>query len=564
MVNFRIITLLLFFVFISCKQKKETNPSYNLGVSLESYDSHAVENLALLCKVWGFLKYYHPEVAGGKYDWDAELFKVMSPVAQATSVDVRNNILKDWINGLGKVKISEKEPVQESENIKMHPDLDWTEDSSALGKDVTELLSEIKNAERKDSCHYVGFVANVGNPIFKNEKAYEDMDYSDANLRLLALFRYWNIIQYYFPYRYLIDDNWHDVLMEFIPQFIDAKSELDYKLTLLKLIAKINDTHAGIRGDYSSIEKYKGLRVAPFEITFVEGKAVVTDFYKPINLNEKMQVGDVILSINNISIEFLIKERLKYTPGSNYEVQLRDIARDLLRTNDDKLFVKYERNLSLFSDSIYCPYISDMQIGNPMQKNKPLVETFDNITYLYLGSSGIVPSKIETKGLIIDLRCYPNSQKVKGYWDYLYLYPDSTAFTKFTFSSTILPGKFTFTKELKVGKPNADYYKGKKVILINELSQSHAEFMAMKYRCAPNTTVIGSTTAGADGNVSYFYLPGGVRTCITALGIYYPDGTEIQRVGIVPDIEVKPTIKGIREGRDEVLEKAIELINSKK
>jgi len=31
-------------------------------------------------------------------------------------------------------------------------------------------------------------------------------------------------------------------------------------------------------------------------------------------------------------------------------------------------------------------------------------------------------------------------------------------------------------------------------------------------------------------------------------------------VGIVPDIVVKPTIKGISEGRDEVLEKAIELI----
>ncbi len=30
---------------------------------------------------------------------------------------------------------------------------------------------------------------------------------------------------------------------------------------------------------------------------------------------------------------------------------------------------------------------------------------------------------------------------------------------------------------------------------------------------------------------------------------------------IVPDIEVRPTIQGIRDGRDEVLEMAIELIN---
>jgi hypothetical protein len=29
---------------------------------------------------------------------------------------------------------------------------------------------------------------------------------------------------------------------------------------------------------------------------------------------------------------------------------------------------------------------------------------------------------------------------------------------------------------------------------------------------------------------------------------------------MVPDLEVKPTIRGIREGRDELLEKAIEFI----
>jgi len=45
------------------------------------------------------------------------------------------------------------------------------------------------------------------------------------------------------------------------------------------------------------------------------------------------------------------------------------------------------------------------------------------------------------------------------------------------------------------------------------------------------------------------------------MGVYYPDGQQTQRIGIVPDIVVKPTIKGIQEGRDELLEKAIEIIN---
>jgi C-terminal processing protease CtpA/Prc len=47
---------------------------------------------------------------------------------------------------------------------------------------------------------------------------------------------------------------------------------------------------------------------------------------------------------------------------------------------------------------------------------------------------------------------------------------------------------------------------------------------------------------------------------ISGIGVYYPDGRETQRIGIVPDMEIKPTIKGIREGRDELLEKAMEII----
>jgi C-terminal processing protease CtpA/Prc len=83
----------------------------------------------------------------------------------------------------------------------------------------------------------------------------------------------------------------------------------------------------------------------------------------------------------------------------------------------------------------------------------------------------------------------------------------------------------------------------------------------MALRLAPKATVLGSTTAGADGNVSRLFLPGSVMTMISGIGVYYPDGTETQRIGIVPDIKMEPTIEGIKAGKDELLEKAIELIN---
>ncbi len=164
-----------------------------------------------------------------------------------------------------------------------------------------------------------------------------------------------------------------------------------------------------------------------------------------------------------------------------------------------------------------------------------------------------------TKGLVIDDRNYPSDFPI--YQLSNYLMPESTPFVKFTAGSFETPGLFTYGKAINVGSKLKSHYKGKVIILVNEISQSSAEYHAMAYRANPNATVIGSTTAGADGNVSIFYLPGGIRTMISGIGVYYPDGKETQRVGIVPNIEVKPTINGIKEGRDELIEKAIEVIN---
>jgi C-terminal processing protease CtpA/Prc len=143
-----------------------------------------------------------------------------------------------------------------------------------------------------------------------------------------------------------------------------------------------------------------------------------------------------------------------------------------------------------------------------------------------------------------------------------YLLDKPQAFVRFSQLDPKYPGFFNSRTGQKVVSGPGAAYPGKVMILIDEISQSQAEYTTMALRTAPRATVVGSTTAGADGNVSSIILPGNIRTAISGIGIYYPDGRETQRVGIVPDVEVKPTIKGIAEGRDEVLEKAVQLIEA--
>jgi len=118
------------------------------------------------------------------------------------------------------------------------------------------------------------------------------------------------------------------------------------------------------------------------------------------------------------------------------------------------------------------------------------------------------------------------------------------------------PGAFHWTKPVTL-TPQKPHYTGKLAILVDETSQSQAEYTAMAFRSAPHAIVVGSMTAGADGNVSQIALPGGLNTMISGIGVFYPDKKPTQRVGIVPDIEVKPTIAGIRAGRDAVLDEAV-------
>jgi C-terminal processing protease CtpA/Prc len=108
---------------------------------------------------------------------------------------------------------------------------------------------------------------------------------------------------------------------------------------------------------------------------------------------------------------------------------------------------------------------------------------------------------------------------------------------------------------------SATPYAGKTVLLIDERTQSAAEHLGLFLKAANETTFIGSPTTGANGGVSSFVLPGGIRFSCSLVGVQWPDGRRLQRLGLVPDVEITPTIKGLQSGRDELLDAAIAFVN---
>lgn len=561
----------LFSFFTSCQTKNRTylDNEFDKGSTITTLDltSSKIEDLTILGKVWGFLKYYHPAIAKGDLNWDYELFRIMPKIIQSKSDNERNEILTKWIRNLGNVKKGTSEKIEDS-SIKFKPDLTWITDNSKLGKELSKQLIIIRDAKRDSNNYYVRYFPKTYIPEFTNEKLYSSsLTQSDAGYRLLSLYRYWNIIQYYFPYKNLIEENWNNVLPEFLPKFANANSDLEYELTLLSLISRIHDTHARIGGKNVALENFKGENYAPVAISTIEDKAVVTDYLNE-SLGEKsgLKKGDIIISVNDKTIDEIINRESPITPASNYSIQLQLIFRDLLRTNDTLININCKRGNLITSLKIKCFSLQVLDLNKNYFKRDTCFKLITpEIAYIFPGTikndylPKIMTEVLRTKGLIVDLRCYPSDFIVFSLTEYLM--PDSTAFVKFSKPSIINPGLFTYFKASKVGKSNIDYYKGKVVIIVNELTMSNAEYTTLAIRVAPKATVIGSQTAGADGNAIGINLPGGIVTAFSSIGVYYPDGKETQRIGIVPDIEVKPTIRGISEGRDELLEKAISLIN---
>src|SRR5690606_21180750 len=130
-------------------------------------------------------------------------------------------------------------------------------------------IDYILNNRNQDKNFYVDLTTNVQNPIF-NENDYKNMTYPDDGFKLLSLYRYWNMVNYFFPNKYITDKKWNDVLKEYLPKFINAKSELEYEIAALQLIGEVNDTHANLWGGGDKIIEKRGSNYPPFKVKFIE------------------------------------------------------------------------------------------------------------------------------------------------------------------------------------------------------------------------------------------------------------------------------------------------------
>jgi C-terminal processing protease CtpA/Prc len=553
------------------KVERDTAFKNNSTIDTIIIDKQRTTNLSMLCQVWGFIKYHHKAVADGNFNMDAELFRIMPKVITAKNNKTLSNLMEKWIDSFGEFPICFNcKP--DSNNVAQYPEYGDLFNKEILESSLISKLTKILKARNVSSNYYVKMKDNAHNPIFTNEESYSIMDYPDAGYRLLCLFRYWNIIQYFYPYKHLTEKKWGHVLTEYIPKFITASNSISYAMTSLKLTAEIHDTHANTLSYNGAIEKYRGMFILPVSTKFIDDKMVVTGYYEQTSNETKkqLQIGDIIVKINGESVQKLVKKFLPVTPASNYSTQLRDLpAEYLLRSSESNINIEYSTNKTKKQVSAstikYKEFISNKHVSYSLRGPAfKLIEK--NIGYVDAGQynnqdlSSIKNLFKGTKGIVVDMRAYPSDFMIYSF--VREFTSGNNAFAIITSTSVNFPGLFKFENPLF--NKGSGSYNGRIVVLVNEDTQSQGEFTTMALQSSANTLVVGSTTAGADGNVSTIILPGGIRTMISGIGVSYPSGRDSQRTGIKIDQIVTPTIESIKSGEDLLLSKAIELIKLRK
>lgn len=527
-------------------------------LTTENIPDKKIQSLFVTAKIWGFLKYYHPEVASGNFNWDQQLLKYLPRILKSNDKESFSNVFSDWINSLGKLT-----NVNHDEDHKNYFEnnfnISWIKESELINDSLSHKLNFIKNNRFTGENHYVKYSPRK-TALMVNESQVTEVDFKNDLNKLVPLFRYWNFIEYFYPYKYLMDENWDNVLKDMISKFLKIKTENEFQLALKELIAKLNDSHAWVK--FSNNPK---VNFFPATIKSLNGRCVISRIYNDsIGRLANLKTGDIILSANGRSLNSGIEQNLKYVPGSNlnrklflYYVNQLNIAADSINLRIKRADTTFQLKVKLYSD------FNDFKYYDP-KYHEPW-KILNNIGYVNMriiqkeNVRNMMRELSNCKGLILDLRGYPN---FSFYQISNYLNSEERRFYNVFYPDLSYPGKFVWSDSQTTGKKNRHPFAGKIVIIVDDQTFSLAEFAAMCFQTSDNIITIGSQTVGADGSVSVFDLMNGVKTAMSGYGIVYPNGEQSQRSGVKIDIEVKPTIKGLIQGKDEVLEKGISIISN--
>jgi C-terminal processing protease CtpA/Prc len=394
----------------------------------------------------------------------------------------------------------------------------------------------------------------------RHHDPYEQDKAPDLDHRLLALFRLWSTIDLFYPYKALLDEAWDDELPKYVPRFEAADSADAYAEALAELSAHLDDSHVSIHGSGDWLAST--LAPPPFLARVIEGKPIVV---RVLADAAGVHIGDELLAIDGEPVAQRIDKVRRFvacsTPGACGFSTLRralggaegSVAAVTLRGADGKA-----RTVSLPRHNSFRAQLGVWRSGD-------VVRVLDgNIGYVDLdrlppdGVDALFDKLGKTRAIIFDVRGYPHGTG----WEIASRLNIKRAPFGASFQRPMVRGDRSGTQSLMFQPlPATDrpLYRGKVFLLVDERTASQAEHLGLLFEAAAPITCVGGPTNGTNGDVTMLALPGGLTMSFSGNDVRHADFKQLQRVGLHIDVRIAPTISGLRSGRDDVLERALQL-----
>jgi carboxyl-terminal processing protease len=485
-------------------------------------------SIATIIKVWGFLNYNSSHVLTSEVNWDSELISALEKYDSTESVELSCRYLISQLPPIHKEKNKMKSRQASST-------LSWIDEDKFISNVIKQYLFYLEEVKKPFPNRYL--YPKYDGVIGHKNPNHLDFDYRNKYHRLLNLARYWTIIKYFNPYLELLD-SWDSTLLEMIPIFNKSQSEADFYQALLQLNSKIEDSHSFINIQPLDFGKdiFGSLYLQDIKLAAVGGAVIVSEIVKGSNTNA--QIGDILKEIDGIKLEIFL-DSAKELASLSYSDTTRMLT-FLARSKE----VSRKWTLQRGAESkVIDVYFSEAPVSYPNSFSGCLYQSFGN--YFYLMPSNCTQKDFKDlmrkankyEGLILDMRCYPKDLHFAISTRF------SSRFKHFSTNRTAdpsYPGSFI---ERKTRTPLfGRRYKKKVVVLVSHRTVSASEYTVMALQTNPNVKVVGSHTAGANGDVVTIPLHGGYACVFSSIGIYYPNGVVNQQNGVQIDFKVNESI----------------------
>ena len=551
-------------------------------------------NLVALARLYGYLRYFHPSDEAAACDWEQFLREALAPVEGAEDAEQLAAALAAAVAPVAPAAVVRAVPIdggctpkREGDNgVQAGESTAWFHcgvgtmanhgvyQSNRLTWDVAadtpEHVSPIGACIEREiapgvwCCVPLALYRDAAGTLPRavvsvppaDDAAFVRPSGDDRATRLIGVIIAWNVFQHFYPYFDVVRTDWEAVLPDALREAAEDRDAADFHETLEKLVAKLEDGHGFV--GFSGAGRWGAV---PLAWAFVGDRLIVTATGSAIG---GVARGDEVLAIDGRPVAELAEAAATRVSAATPQHRRFRIASELARGEiGQRVALRLRRpDGSEHEQAVVCVPMGARPIEPRPEK---ICELRPGVWYVDIDrvtDDDILASMdnlAAARGLVFDLRGYPGRLGTivlahladrplrSAYWCVPFVpRPDreQMAFANGGWPVPPVPPRWT---------RNAAF-------VIDGRAISYAETYMGIVEAFQLADIVGEATAGTNGNVNSFTLPGGYSIGFTGMKVRKHDGSEHHGTGVVPNVPVARTVEGIAAGRDELLDAAVELV----